>query len=180
MRACASIRRGTSIKVMWDEEHDIPLSMLIHDLALPPTWPFRTVTFHMRKSVGTEEGLTQVHTRLSGIQNMQPDNFPFLSNNHPAESWLTISTISTINRQLVVSWLGIYVCCGGANYPTISLFSDICPFSSSVVSHFVFSICFISFFLVVHRARSPRVLLQYVQLIIHTMVQVYVPGTFAR
>ena len=36
-----------------------------------------------------------------------------------AVSWLTITTISTISRQLVTSWLDIQVSCGGANYTTI-------------------------------------------------------------
>ena len=45
----------------WNEEYGIALSTLIYVLALRPIWICRTSKFHIRKSVGTGESLTQVH-----------------------------------------------------------------------------------------------------------------------
>ena len=72
VRACASFKYTGNVnevrnhkKVTWDEEHSIALSKLIHDLALPATWLYRTGTFHLGKSVETGEGLTRYTQALS-------------------------------------------------------------------------------------------------------------------
>ena len=46
----------------WDEEYGIALSTLVYVRAWRPTWLCWTGTFHVRKSVGTGQSLTQVLT----------------------------------------------------------------------------------------------------------------------